>query len=425
MEGNIVTVQRDGKPVNIPEDALRKGDLLLLQAGDLVAADLKLVEARGLEIDEWELTGEIVPVAKRVDEHAEVSVYRGSNVTRGSGSGVVTATGEETEYAQCVKQSWERMRYRRPRLFTRGSLVVLVFLAPPFVLAAVRHENGVVLGLLAAALAVLAVVLENSALFDYVATRKELSRIEQQGIRIRDVGALEVMERINVVCLDKTGVLTTRELRVREIYLAGGPCELAYFAASDEAATLVRTGCALCNDFMYAEKAHMAAPIDRALIAFGRTSGTDIADAQRVYRRIYDKPFDSEERYMACGFESGEKTVFFAKGDPDVVLKMCGTYSTLSGTQQKLDLPFWTSTRTHAESISKAGDVLMALAYGVGESATPPLHYTFLCLIQLENPLVPSVPGVLRELRGAGIRTVMLTGDRTETALKIAGAATG
>ena len=126
--------------------------------------------------------------------------------------------------------------------------------------------------------------------------------------------------------MDKTGVLTTRDLTVKEIYLADGPCDLAYFGTNEAPATLVRTGCALCNDVIYAEKASLAAPIDRALIAFAQASGTAIADAHQAYRRVYDKPFDSEERYMACGFDFSGRTLFFAKGDPDVVLKMCGTY---------------------------------------------------------------------------------------------------
>ncbi len=133
----IVTVLRDGKPTNIGEDALRKGDTLLLQAGELVAADLKLVGARGLEVDEWDLTGEIVPVAKRVDGHEDVFVYRGSRVTRGNGSGVVTAVGEATEYAQCVKQSWERTRYRRPSAPHPG---LLRRVGPPG--AALCHGRG-------------------------------------------------------------------------------------------------------------------------------------------------------------------------------------------------------------------------------------------------------------------------------------------
>ena len=172
MQGNIVTISRDGKPVNIEEDDLRKGDVLLLQAGDLVPADLKLTEARGLELDEWDLTGEIVPVARRVNGD-DVYVYRGSRVTRGDGRGVVTATGEETEYAECLKQSWERPQYGLPRLLSKTSLLLLVALLPPFAFALLRYDNHVAVALLAGAVTVLTILLENSDLFDYLVTARE------------------------------------------------------------------------------------------------------------------------------------------------------------------------------------------------------------------------------------------------------------
>ncbi len=186
MQGNIVTILQHGKPVNIEDDDLQKGDILLLQAGDLVPADLKLTEARGLELDEWDLTGEIVPVARRVNGD-DVYVYRGSRVTRGDGRGVVTATGEETEYAECLKQSWERPRYGLPRLLSKTSLLLLVVLLPPFTTALLRYDNHVAVALLAGAVAVLTILVENSDLFDYLVTTREARRIEQHGIRLRDI----------------------------------------------------------------------------------------------------------------------------------------------------------------------------------------------------------------------------------------------
>ena len=106
MEGSAVKASEGGRAGPIAEDGLRKGDMVRLQAGDLVPADLELLEARGLEVDEWDLTGELMPVEKRVDEEP-VFLYRGSRVTRGSGKGIVVAAGEETEYGKILKQPWE------------------------------------------------------------------------------------------------------------------------------------------------------------------------------------------------------------------------------------------------------------------------------------------------------------------------------
>ena len=140
MKGNTVTVIKMGKIINISEDDLRKEDILLLQAGDLVPADLKLIEARGLKLDEFELTGEIIPVEKKVDGE-DVFVYKGSRVTKGNAKGVVIATGEETEYGEIIKQRWGQVKYKFPSLIKGKYFVLLAFILPPFVVSLSRHGN--------------------------------------------------------------------------------------------------------------------------------------------------------------------------------------------------------------------------------------------------------------------------------------------
>ncbi len=145
---------------------LHKGDVVLLQAGDLVPADLKLLEARGLLVDEWELTGEIVPAEKQVAAE-DVFVYKGSRVVRGSGKGLVVATGEETEYAAILKQPWERDGYERPALVKSKSLLLLLVLLPPIVVALSRGANPGMVSLAGGLTAVVVVLLQNRALFKH------------------------------------------------------------------------------------------------------------------------------------------------------------------------------------------------------------------------------------------------------------------
>jgi Ca2+-transporting ATPase len=124
---------------------------------------------------------------------------------------------------------------------------------------------------------------------------------------------------------------------------------------------------------------------------------------------------------MVCGFELDGKEIYFAKGDPEIILRMCESYVTGSGVRKKVDIEFWSSTNQKTHSINQKGDVAIALAYSHSTSEIPPLHYTFLCLLQLENPVKPGVPRVVKNLKEKEIRTVILTGDRPETAMKIAG----
>ncbi len=418
MRGNIVTVLRNGTPENIEEEDLHRGDILLLQAGDIVPADLLLSEARGLEISEWDLTGEIAPVVKRVDGQ-EGYVYRGSRVIRGSGSGVVTAIGEETEYAACLKQLWEQTPHGPPPLVRRDSLPLLILLLPPLILALFVPDRDALLVVLGAVAAVAALFAANGDLFDFLVTAREARAMERAGIRLRDAKALATIERVHVVCLDKTGVMTTRDLKVKQIFLVDATPGPAFISTGEETAELIRLGCALCNDVVYAVKETQADPVDRALIEFARAHGIDMAEAHQEYRRIYDKPFASEDRYMACGFEARGKMLYFAKGDPEALLKKCVRYISSAGDEQGADLLFRGAVQRRSEAIGRAGDVVIALAYAAGAYVNSPPSYTLLCLLQLENPLQPNLPGVLRTLQGEGIRAMMLTGDRAETALKI------
>ncbi len=403
--------------VNVAEDDVRNGDVVLLQAEDLVPADLRLVEARGLEIDEWELTGEIAPVGKRVG--GDAFVYRGSRVVRGNGKGVVVATGANTEYEEILKQRWEQTKHERPSLIRARYLILLVILLPPLVVFSSRHGHYALIGLLYLAIAVVVVLLQNGELFKYVLTAIEARKIERQNIQIRDVTALDLVSRLDIVCLDKTGVLTTRHLEVKRIHFADETPDIASFSSDRKVVHLTRLGCALCNDVAFAEKMKQANSIDRALISFAAKNGMDLNETALRYNRIYDKPFDSEDRYMATGFQLNGENLYFAKGDPEVVLKMCRSYITASGIEKNADADFRQSIRAQANSINREGDIAIALAYSSGTSETAPLHYTYLCLIQLDNPLNLRVPDVVNKLKQAGIRTVMLTGDRLEAALAI------
>jgi magnesium-transporting ATPase (P-type) len=409
-----------GKIVNVAEDDLCKGDILLLQAGDLVLADVKLVEARGLEVDEFDLTGEIMPVDKKVDGE-DVFVYNGSRVTRGNGKGVVIALGEETEYGKILKQRFGQVKYKFPSLIRKRYFILLVFLLPPFIASLTRHSNLALVCVIYLAMAVFVVLTQNSELFKYVLTLSEVKKIKSQNIQIHDETSSDCINNIDVVCFDKTGVLTTRDIEVKRIHFADEIPDMNSFSSSKHIFDLTKIACALCNDVIFFEKISQADPIDRALIAFALENGIDINEIASKYKRIYEKPFDSEDRYMACGFELDDKKIYFAKGDPEIILKMCENYVKVSGIEKKVDLGFWSSINQKTYSINQKGDVAIALAYSSSTLEIPPLHYTFLCLLQLENPVKPGVPEVVKNLKEKGIRTLILTGDRPETAMKIGG----
>jgi Ca2+-transporting ATPase len=208
---------------------------------------------------------------------------------------------------------------------------------------------------------------------------------------------------------------------VKDLYIGEGDSS-AEPVSAQEAWDLIVTGCTLCHDRAYIQTMALANPLDRALISFAENQGTNIEELAKGYERIYQKPFNSEERYMACGYNDGSsgKRIYFAKGDPEVLLKKYNSYVSPLGERRSKDFSFLSEVRAKVEEMRHDGSVIIALAYSENSFAKSPSSYTFLCLFRLENPLRPDAKAVLRELSEKGMRNMIFTGDRTETAIRVA-----
>jgi len=424
LKGDMAAVVRNGTIAIIAADDLQRGDLVLIQAGDIVPADLRLLEAWDLEVDEFEVTGEIMPVPKSIHPEEEVRLFHGSQVLRGHGKGVVVAAGENTEYGKVLKQSDRYTGDKRTRI--RKSYLLVLFLLVPALLVTLRfgdEHNLIYFGF--PLLAFLLLLVQKDTLIKPFLARYLERKLLTRNIFLRHGGVLDEIRKVDIFCFDKTGVLTSRDIKVGEIYL-GGEEASSDCVRSLPTRDMIMTGCALCHDLAYHQTIGLANSLDRALMSFAEENGINIDESLHQYQRIYHKPFNSEERYMACGFDhdiSGRR-IYFAKGDPEVLLKKCNRYVTPSGERRSLDFPFLSAVRVKMEEMSRDGSVIIALACSENSLVRPPSNYTFLCLFRLENPLKPEAKAVLHELSSKGFRNVILTGDRTETALRI-GAETG
>jgi Ca2+-transporting ATPase len=367
-------------------------------------------------VDEFELTGEIMPVIKQVNG-SDVTVFKGSRVIRGTGKGYITATGERTEYGQISNLEWEREKSYKFHWVNKRDFILPLALLPALIISLTRYHNPLVFAVFLP-LAAYLILSQNTGLFKYILITREKRRLERHNIYFRDMTALEHFNNVDVICFDKTGVLTTRDLEVKNIFPEGKALGPTLIEA--DTFNLIKTACALCNDVRFREKLDRANIIDRALISFSTKNGINLDETLFRYKRIYERPFDSEERYMACGFQLSDKVAYyFAKGDPEVILRMCDSYLTISGLKKNMDYDLLSSVRTDIDSINRTGDTIIALAYSSGSSTSVPTNYTFLCLLQLGAPLVPGVREILKELSVKRIRSVMLTGDRAETAAKV------
>lgn len=422
MHNNSVTVEQDGKLKNIPIENLRINDLVVIQTGDVIPADLKLIEARALEIDEFDITGELLPVEKKVNAE-DVTLYQGARVTRGAGKGVVIAVGEQTEYGQIIQQKVEHPRPYAFQIIDKKHFWVVLLYLPAFALLWTQSADAVFWLFVFVLLSIFLNFLQNADLHKYLLVSFTNGKLMRNHIQINDLQALERMADVDVFCFDKTGVITTRQMNMIKLHFVDRVMDATGGVQDLEKSTgnLINLACALSTDVLYFEKIDLANPIDRALISFTQKNGLNLQEILSKYRRIYDQPFDSENRFMACGFETGDsERYYFTKGDPDVIINLCNQYLTSSGDLKKSDFQFRWAVKTDVDAIIRNGDTVIALAYKSGiNSNSSPEGYTFLCLLQLQNSLQPGAKTVIQTLSKMGIRSLLLTGDKAETAERI------
>lgn len=415
----MVTILKGGKRVNIEEEELCQDDTVVLQTGDIVPADLKLIETRGLEIDEFDITGELLPVVKKAD-NTDVRLYMGSKVLKGTGKGIVVTVGNETEYGKIMGQSWEPEHPEDLPIIRGKYFIFVLLLLPAFVLLYFKLGDITFITSVYLLLSIISIGLQNDDLLRYLLIRQEQSIYQSHHIQICDPGTIERIGEIDTICFDKTGVLTTRDIRVSRICFPERSATPQTLSGKNGTDQLVLLGSALCNDVYFYEKVDQANPVDKALITFAQEQGINVQQLFSQVNHFYEKPFDSENRHMAMGVEiNNGESYYFAKGDPTVILEMCSTYQTQAGDVYKMDGEFRKRNISQLESIGQNGDSAIALAYATGSADTIPSKYTFLCMFQLENSLQPEAQEVIQAVKEAGIRSFLLTGDRAETAVKV------
>lgn len=411
-----VTVIKNKRIHNINEKNLCISDLVIFQAGDIVPADIVLNESDRLEVDEFELTGEIMPVKKNVQKNRKL--YKGSKIIKGYGKGIVTAVGDQTEYGQIIEQKWEQNGTLSFHIVEKKYFKIIVLILPAFITITALQGKYNFLPVLLIVLCMFLILLQNDDLFKYWIHSYGLKRLNYNRIEIRDQTALDSLSKIDVFCFDKTGVLTSRKMEVKSIYYA----ENLYnptISNGDKISNLIGTACALCNDVYFWEKLESASAIDKALISFALNNDIDVSKIMRENKRIFDKPFDSEKRFMACGFQlMNKENLYYAKGDPDIILKICDDYIVPSG-KKKISASFKEGLYKKIRTINQKGNVSIAMAYTTNKPDEFQHHYTLLCVIEFENPLQPDAQNVIEQMKERKIRSIMLTGDRAETAINI------
>jgi len=435
MTAATCKVLRNGKMVTLHSDELVPGDVVLLEAGDAVPADGRIIENASLKIEEAALTGESVPVNKMIDAlnlsagqddvplgDRKNMCYMGSTVVYGRGKAVITSTGMDTEMgkiADALAQAQEEQTPLQRKLDQLGKtlswlvLGICVFIFAFNLIMKRDYSPSGILGtfMVAVSLAVAAIP-EGLATVVTVVLSIGVTNMSKRNAVIRRLTAVETLGCTQVICSDKTGTLTQNKMTVVE-----------HLGETD----LVATAMALCSDANLNDSNQAEGePTECALVNFAYSVGLHKADLEKATPRVDEAPFDSGRKMMSTVHAVNGKFIQYTKGGPDVVLSRCTHY--LEDGEAK---PMTEEKRVAimAENKAMADKALRVLAVAQRAWQEKPAdnspenleqQLVFLGLTGMIDPVRPEVKAAIEECRSAGIRAVMITGDHKDTAVAIA-----
>ena len=441
-------VLRDGKKVTIPVKEIVVGDVVFLEAGDYIPADGRLIEAQTLKVVEGMLTGEAEAVLKhtdKIDEEVGIGdrknmVFSGATVVYGRGKLVVTKTGMNTEMgkvAVLLETAGNKQTPLQQKLDDFGKklgMMIMILAASIFAIQVIRgYLGGGNLKTLifdsfmfAIAVAVAAIPEALSSIVTIVLAVGTKDMAKKQAI-IRKLPAVETLGSTSVICTDKTGTLTQNKMTVVDFFMYGiTKEELKTEAESSEQVEAMNLSSTLCNDADITEAGvEIGDPTEVALLRFATKRGIDYKELREKYDRLSEIPFDSDRKLMSTVNSINGNAIMFTKGGPDVVFSRVSK-ALNDGDEVEVSKEILDKYREKNEGFSKRA--LRVLAFALkdvpDENFVPSLDdevdMTLVGLMAMIDPPREEVYGAVAEATGAGIKTVMITGDHKTTAAAIA-----
>jgi len=452
------TVLREGARRTVAAEALVPGDIVVLEPGDRVPADLRIVRAKGLRLQEAALTGESVPVDKRVEpveadaalaERASMA-WAGTLVAAGQGNGVVVATGANTELGRISRMVEQAAPLETPLLrqmdrFARTLTGVILGVAGlVFAFGILVRDFGVVETFLAVVALAVAAIPEGLPAILTVTLAIGVQRMAARNAIVRRLPAVETLGSVSIICTDKTGTLTRNEMTVRSVatadeeiavggvgYEPRGGFSVAGHEILPERHSLLLAlarAAALCNDAALRQTQSgwkvEGDPMEGALLAFALKAGLEPEAEHKAFPRTDAIPFDAEHRFMATlHHDHAGAGYLYVKGAPERVLAMCARERAVGG-DRPLDPARW---QARLEAMATRGERVLALAFKPASAEHRELlfadvegGFVLLGLVGLLDPPREEAVAAVAECLSAGIRVKMITGDHAGTACAIA-----
>lgn len=437
-----VKIIRSGKESQIPAVEVVPGDVIRLDEGDKVPADLRLIESNGLKVNNASLTGESEPMSRSVDPfpgdpiNSPNIAFAGTNVVSGNGIGIAFATGMRTEFGRIALLTetvtpglspLQKEIVKATRIVAVIAAVVgLFFFILGFAIGRTFWANFIfAIGI------TVALIPEGMLPTVTLALAMGSQRMAKRKALIKTLSSVETLGSVTVICTDKTGTLTQNNMVVMKVWADDELLEPKAVMTGETTRRLFTTA-ALCNNARFADDHYQGDPTETALLKAARDALGDIPA-----QRLFEIPFDSDRKMMTIGNMGEGGATAFSKGAPERILPLC-THMMIKGQRKPLE-------NVNREKIIRADQELMdmglrvlAFAYkDLPSSAPSPLgaesasstevvpgelekDLVFLGLIGLQDPPRPEVPEAIKKCHSAGIRIIMITGDGSRTALAIA-----
>ena len=446
MNKPFTKVIRDGNLEKISSEDLVVGDIVVLEAGDMVPADMRLIKCSSLQIEEAALTGESVPVTKHVNaltnEEAPLGdracmAFSSGTVAFGRCEGVVTATGMNTEVGKIAKMLNEKTDNTTPlqkqlaktaKLLSVAVLGIAAVIFVASVLIALStmgwkitdwqaFGGSIVDSFMTAVAIAVAAIPEGLPAVVTIVLAIGVQRMSERKAIVRNLPAVETLGCCEVICSDKTGTITLNQMTVKELYTTQGGTITDNDEATGDVNTLVRV-MTLCNDTQESEGKLVGDPTETALVAYARKKELDMS---AKYARVDEIPFDSKRKLMSTVNDVDGERIIHVKGAPDILLDRCVSIL--------VDGQIRDITEEDRENILKVnGDMaekaLRVLAYAIKLNEDDREKFeqglTFVGLTGMIDPARDEVKEAVALCKKAGIRAIMITGDHAKTAAAIA-----
>ncbi len=438
-------VIRGGKQVTIPASELLPGDVVLVNRGDKVPADLRLCEAKNLQVEEAVLTGESLPAEKQtlpVAENAMLGerfsmLYSGTLVTDGRGLGVVVATGIDTEVGKIGEALGQAESITTPLLRQMNqfgswlTLVIIVLAAVVFLVGALVWHNVSCEMFMAIVGLTVAAIPEGLPPIMTIILAIGVTEMAKLKAIVRNLPAVETMGAVTTICTDKTGTLTCNELAVQSIITAKHDYhvnkELQLAGSQHDLQTAIISA-VLCNDAILHYRGDLyetsGNPIDEALMLLGVHLKFDVRLCQQKFPRTDLIPYETEHKFMATlHHDHAGRGFVYVKGAPEIILKKCSEQQA-NGEITPLDVEYW---HKNIEKLASLGQRVIAVATHKAAGAKQTLSFddvnddlVLVALFGLIDPPREEAIAAVKECQQAGINVKMITGDHVLTARTIA-----